>query len=62
MNEKSFASDISFLLPYSVLNNLNLGDTFHFIYISQNLETVQPQQNEHKGMKSNHTLHTQECG
>lgn len=40
MKEKSFASDISFLLPYSVLNNLNLGETLHFIYISRNLETI----------------------
>lgn len=32
------------------------------LYISQNLETVQPQQNEHKGVKSNHTLYTRECG
>lgn len=37
---KSFASDISFLLPYSVLNNLNLEWYLSFIYISQNLETI----------------------
>ena len=32
------------------------------LYISQNLETVQAQQNEHKGVKTNHTLYTQHVG
>lgn len=32
------------------------------LYVSQNLETVRPQQNEHNGVKTSHTPHTQACG